>query len=91
MKKLMGIAVAGSLVLAFTYTVQAQRGGGSGPRRGPPQEAFAACDGKSEGDSCSVETPRGTLEGTCGRPPRGEDERLVCMPPRGEGPPSRED
>ena len=55
-----------------------QRGG-----MGAPVEATAACNGKSEGDSCSVTiagTPDGsdrTISGTCkkGR----EEESLFCM------------
>lgn len=51
------------------------------PRRGPPQEAFDACDGASDGDSCTVETPEGEVEGEC-RVPRHEDDRgdMVCVP-----------
>ncbi|WP_444882819.1 hypothetical protein [Microbulbifer sp. PSTR4-B] len=43
------------------------------PRK-PPQEAF---------DACKVETPHGTLEGTCRMPPR--EEQLVCVPTKMEG------
>lgn len=53
----------------------------------PPPEAFEACDDQEEGSACAVQTPHGTLEGTC-RAPRGE--RLLCVPndppPRDRGP-----
>lgn len=48
----------------------------------PPQEAFAACNGISEGGGCAVETPHGTLEGTCRIPP--EEEQVVCVPTKME-------
>ncbi|WP_020414479.1 hypothetical protein ACJJIP_01865 [Microbulbifer sp. VTAC004] len=63
-------------MLAIASTATAQ------PRK-PPQEAFDACNEMSEGDSCTVETPRGTLEGTCRIPPR--EEQLVCVPAKMEG------
>lgn len=69
------------------------QGMGRGPRRGPPPEAIAACEGQSEGAACSFETPRGdTLEGTCGQSSRGD--QIACRPanaprggrgPQGEG------
>ncbi|MCO1335570.1 hypothetical protein MO867_14620 [Microbulbifer sp. OS29] len=51
----------------------------------PPQEAIDACNNMAEGDACTVETPRGTLEGTCRMPP--QVEQLVCVPARGKGGP----
>ncbi|MGO4891306.1 hypothetical protein [Flavobacterium sp. W21_SRS_FM6] len=43
----------------------------------PPPEAFTACEGRVEGDSDSIETPRGdTLEATC----KIIDEQLVAVP-----------
>jgi len=63
-------------LLAFISTVTAQ------PRK-PPQEAFEACNSMSEGAACTIETPRGTLEGTCRIPP--EEEQLVCVPAKVEG------
>lgn len=61
--------------------------GEGGERRGPPQEAFQVCDGAHDGESCAFESPRGTVNGTCGAPPRASDFRLVCMPEG--GPPGR--
>ena len=48
----------------------------SSQRRGPPPEAFIACEGKSSGDSCTAETPHGTKSGTC-EDPRGNG-KLIC-------------
>ena len=62
-----------------------------GERRGPPPEAFEACANLVQGDSCTVETPRGQLSGSC-EMPRGEE--LVCVPEGHErgrrGPPPTE-
>ena len=59
--------------------------GNRGGHRSPPQEAFEACSGKSENDSCSFSGRRGTVEGSCIIPPR--EESLVCAPEG--GPPDR--
>ncbi|MEZ4390689.1 MAG: hypothetical protein R3A48_06295 [Polyangiales bacterium] len=57
-------------------------GGPPGGRRGPPQFAFDACANLSEGAACTVQTPRGTLQGSCVTvPQRG----LACRP-AGMGP-----
>ncbi len=65
-----------------TSGYQSRHGGG---HRGPPPEAYTACEGLSEGGACSVETPHGTLSGTCRAPRRGPQEEagLVCAPTRG--------
>lgn len=57
-----------------------------GARRGPPPEAFAACESQDEGSLCEFESPHGTLEGTC-QTPRGD--RLVCVPNDHRPPPER--
>ncbi|WP_415718561.1 DUF1566 domain-containing protein [Maridesulfovibrio sp.] len=44
---------------------QSQGMGQGRNRQGPPPEAFTACIGKSQGDDCTVQTPRGKLSGTC--------------------------
>lgn len=54
---------------------------GSGSQARPPQAAFDACDNRSQGASCKMNTPQGELQGHCGAPPR--DNRLVCMPEGG--------
>lgn len=55
-----------------------KEGQGPGGMRTPPAEAFDACQGKSEGSSCSVRTPKGSLSGTC----TAHDQGLFCRPER---------
>ncbi len=57
-------------------------GGNDGrrPPHGPPPEAIAACEGKSEGDSCEFTSPRDeTIGGIC----RNIEEQLACAPKGG--------
>lgn len=49
----------------------------------PPQEAFDACKGKSEGTSVEVTTPRGTLKATC----KSMQGQMVAVPANGAPPP----
>lgn len=42
----------------------------------PPQEAISVCNGMREGSSCSVNTPKGMISGTC-RTISGE---IACVP-----------
>jgi hypothetical protein len=50
-----------------------------GQKRQPPKEAISACEGKTSGSSCSVETPRGdTVEGTCKNTP--DKKYFACVP-----------
>ncbi|MEI6214792.1 MAG: ATP-binding protein [Desulfuromonadales bacterium] len=49
------------------------------PRRPPPRPAIEACNGKKEGDPCSVMTPRGLLEGVC---LSGAENVFACRPGR---------
>jgi len=60
-----------------------QSGGQNQPPQGgngqqPPEEAFTACSGLAENASCSINTPNGTVTGTC----RPITERLACTPNR---------
>lgn len=49
---------------------------GKGPS-GPPPEAYEACEGKVEGDTVSITTPRGDIiEGVC----TDHDGRLALRP-----------
>lgn len=75
------------LVASTAYAGGRGDKGRRGPPRTPPPEAVDACDGKSEGDSCSVDTPHGTLDGECRNVPSGE---LACVPD-GHPPPPRDD
>ncbi|WP_444928570.1 hypothetical protein ACJJIF_11895 [Microbulbifer sp. SSSA002] len=72
MKRIL-ISVA-ALLLATNVSAQSRQ---------PPQEAIDACSSLAEGDACTVETPRGTLEGTCRQPPQAE--QIVCVPAGGKG------
>ncbi len=60
-------------------------GQGPGPRhhrahrKGPPAEAVAACEGKSEGEACAFERYGRTIQSTCGIRPSGEGP-LACRP-----------
>lgn len=62
------------LLLALSPAVSAQQDGSTGnnpndqpsPHRGPPPEAYAACDGKIAGASASITLRDGrTVEGVC--------------------------
>lgn len=84
--KLATILAAGAL--SFGLFADAQPSNGSErERRGPPPEAIEACSGASEGQDCVVETPHGTLEGTCRRMPDGDE--LACVPNNHRGGPPR--
>jgi uncharacterized protein YraI len=61
---------------------QAPGGGPGGQPRGGgalPEEAFSACSGLAENDSCELDSPMGTLSGTC----TTIQEQLACMPAGG--------
>ena len=59
--------------------VSQQGGEHYGKHRGPPQEAFDACENKAGDDTCEVVTPRGnTINGICKLPPKQSE--LVCVP-----------
>lgn len=59
----------------------------SGPPGPPPipEEAFTACQSKSEGAACSVDFRDRAIEGTCARAP--SDARLACRPNEPPPPP----
>ena len=77
---LLGIVIALSSLGSETM---AQQGGRR--HKGPPPEAYTACEGKSEGDTAEFVSPRGdTVTGTCEQ----EGDRLVLRPdnpPPGRG------
>ena len=74
------VAMVGMLALGFSTLLLADNDRREGERRGPPEEAFAACDGKTEGDTVSFSTPRHeNLSGTC----KMMRERLVAVPDHG--------
>ncbi len=68
-----------ALLPVSAWGVSEPRGGGEPGR--PPQEAFEACRGKSEGSEVVITTPSGdTIKATC----RSFNGQLVAVP---EGPP----
>lgn len=73
---LVGIFAAAWVMLATSNALAQQR---ERPQ-GPPPEAIEACEGLTEGDSVSFESPRGdTLEGEC----QYVDDELVAVPKNG--------
>lgn len=78
------MAIYGAVAVALSSPAWAQMPGGAqrGGRQGPPPEASQACAGKSQGDSCSFKTQRGTISGACGMPPMGQ-KQMLCMPQGG--------
>ena len=63
-------------VLSSMQNTSFARGGGR-QHHGPPPEAYTACEGKSEGDTASFESPHGdTVTGTCEQ----DGDRLVLRP-----------
>lgn len=78
------------LTLAFALLVPAAASAQRREPPAPPPEALEACENLSSGAACTVETPHGTLSGTCVAPPGRE---LACMPahpPGGRGGPPPE-
>lgn len=58
-----------------------QTQGQNGGAGSPPQEAINACINLSQGAACSINTPNGTISGTCNLPPNSG--QLVCIPAGG--------
>ncbi len=61
-------------------------------RRGPPPEAFTACENLTQSQACTVNTPHGVLTGTC-ETARRDETRMVCVPEGHKdrnGPPPRD-
>ena len=77
---IISVCVLVTMLMSLPIWSEAQPGGkgGKGGRPpGPPEEAVAACEGKSEGDSCEFASPRGDeISGTC----RSIEEQLACAP-----------
>ena len=72
-----------TLLLASQITLANDEQKGPSGRRGPPPEAFTACEGKSAGDTAQFEGRRGdTVTGTC----EVRDGKLVLRPERGNRP-----
>lgn len=74
------IALLSSLTLLFAsqYALASDEQKGSSDRRGPPPEAFAACEGMSAGDTSEFSGRNGeSVAGTC---EEGKDGTLVLRP-----------
>jgi len=84
------VVLPGSEAYAAGHLVVAQADGTDEPsgrgHHGPPPEAISACEGLSEGNTCSFTSRRGDeIEGTCGTTRIGD---FACMPeggPPGKG------
>jgi len=74
-------AIATSIACGFAV---AQAPDSSAPRRGPPPEALAACQGRAAQDACAFESPRGKAQGRCLAP---EGRPLACVPADAPPPP----
>lgn len=85
MKTLRAALPLALLALAAPAAAQPQPPDGRRPQ--PPQEAFAACNGRSAGDACSVSFHGHTIEGRCAAFP--ETQTLACRPNHMPGPPPR--
>ena len=68
------------MIASATFCLANDRQGqGQREMQSPPAEAISACSEKSDGDSCTVETPRGdTIDGTCENTPDGK--YFACKP-----------
>ncbi|NDY72083.1 hypothetical protein DO021_21250 [Desulfobacter hydrogenophilus] len=72
---LTGVLIAFNLNTSLAYA----RSNNGRPQGGPPQEAFTACEGKSEGDTASFKASNGeTITGTCKQDRNGD--RLLLIP-----------
>ena len=79
MNKKVAFCVLVALMPASVWASTGSQGGGD--RRRPPQEAFEACKGKSEGTTVDITTPQGTtIKATC----KSFDGQFVAVP---DGPP----
>lgn len=85
MKRKATLCVFVALMPASVWASSGPQGGGE--RRRPPQEAFDACNGKSEGTSVTITTPQGaTIKATC----KSFEGQLVAVPEGGPPPPPRD-
>jgi len=77
----------GSCIFVTTIVLSyAQSGkGNEGKDRKPPKEAIETCVGQEVGFECTMNTPRGSLTGTCMNTP--DEKYFVCMPKDGPNKP----
>jgi hypothetical protein len=81
-----GITLTIILATYLSSSIASAQDQQSGPRRGPPPEAFEVCVGQTEWAACSFSGRLGDVTGSCIIPPRDQEE-LVCAP---EGGPPRD-
>ena len=75
------VGIAASIECGFAL---AQAPDPGAPRRGPPPEALAACQGRAAQDACVFDSPRGKAQGRCLAP---EGRPLACVPADAPPPP----
>ena len=78
------ILIASCLFATTIVVSYAQPGGGQergGQNGEPPKEAIEVCVGQESGFECTINTPRGSLTGTCMNTP--DKKYFVCMPEGG--------
>lgn len=80
------VSALGGLFLALSTSLYsaAQSAEPRPERRGPPPEAFSACESLVQENACSVKVPDGVIAGTC-QVDRGRTKSLLCVP--SDGPP----
>ena len=88
LKAIARAAAAGALLILAGAAMADEPPRGAPPPPPPPlpNEAYAACDGKSDGDACTVGFRGNKLDGTCAA---ANDKRLFCRPPNLPPPPQR--
>jgi len=85
MMKLSTLFVSFAAVAVLVPVVSAQADSPPpGPPRSPPPEAFTACSGAKEGDSCTVSIHGHDIPGTCAS---FADRGLACRPDAPPPPP----
>ncbi len=76
-KASLGIALLGIVITVHAFGDDAPSQDAGRRRRGPPPEAYTACEGKGVGDEAEFASPHGdTVAGVCEQ----EGERLVLRP-----------
>jgi hypothetical protein len=90
-RKFIMMVLLGIFVTFNLYVSGASAQGKDRRRKGPPPEAYTACEGKCAGDTAEFESPHGdTVTGTCVE----DGNRLVLRPdnpPEGKGSDKRDD
>ena len=74
---------ATTIVVSYAQPGGGQKGGGQNGE--PPKEAIEICVGQEVGFECTMNTPRGSLTGTCMNTP--DEKYFVCMPEDGPNKP----